>query len=317
MKKILFYTTIMYIIEKRRLIFVGLMLIATSIIILLQSCNQSQVDNLPEPIKKKLEEIEVKGKTLLTYRFLSMDSLRLLYKNKVLFSKHSSLIYALNKVDEQHLFRLDSVLLPDTIVDELIFYSPFQKQIKFLSPVRKLILFYYPLQSFAAYSNGRLIRWGPVSMGKKSTPTPAGLYFTNWKAKRTVSTVNDEWIMDWYFNLENQLGISMHEYDLPGYPASHSCIRMLESDAIWFYEWADQWTLTKDDRIASFGTPVVVFGEFPDLKVKPWLQLNNSKELIQVADSTFGYEIKKYSTIILERQSWNDSIHSQISLSKK
>ena len=317
MKKILFYTTIMYIIEKRRLIFVGLMLIATSIIILLQSCNQSQVDNLPEPIKKKLEEIEVQGKTLLTYRFLSMDSLRLLYKNKVLFSKYSSLIYALNKVDEQHLFRLDSVLLPDTIVDELIFYSPFQKQIKFLSPVRKLILFYYPLQSFAAYSNGRLIRWGPVSMGKKSTPTPAGLYFTNWKAKRTVSTVNDEWIMDWYFNLENQLGISMHEYDLPGYPASHSCIRMLESDAIWFYEWADQWTLTKDDRIASFGTPVVVFGEFPDLKVKPWLQLNNSKELIQVADSTFGYEIKKYSTIILERQSWNDSIHSQISLSKK
>jgi hypothetical protein len=43
-------------------------------------------------------------------------------------------------------------------------------------------------------------------------------------------------------------GIGMHAGYLPGYPASHGCVRMPEQNAIAFY------------RAVSIGTPVIVFG---------------------------------------------------------
>jgi hypothetical protein len=43
-------------------------------------------------------------------------------------------------------------------------------------------------------------------------------------------------------------GIGMHAGYLPGYPASHGCVRMPEQNAIAFYQ------------AVSVGTPVIVFG---------------------------------------------------------
>jgi len=37
--------------------------------------------------------------------------------------------------------------------------------------------------------------------------------------------------------------VSFHKFDLPGYPASHGCVRLPEEDAKWIYDWADHWTL--------------------------------------------------------------------------
>jgi hypothetical protein len=46
-------------------------------------------------------------------------------------------------------------------------------------------------------------------------------------------------------------GIGMHAGYLPGYPASHGCVRMPEAKAIAFFQ------------ALSFGTPVNVFGTTP------------------------------------------------------
>jgi len=35
----------------------------------------------------------------------------------------------------------------------------------------------------------------------------------------------------------NKRGHSFHQYELPGHPASHGCIRLLERDATWIYDW--------------------------------------------------------------------------------
>ena len=78
--------------------------------------------------------------------------------------------------------------------------------------------------------------------------TPAGLQYTNYKAKLKISTIDGDWKMPWYFNIQNRSGIGMHDYS-PGYPASHSCIRLLEHDAKWIFNWADQWVL--DDKGAA------------------------------------------------------------------
>jgi hypothetical protein len=139
--------------------------------------------------------------------------------------------------------------------------------------VSKLILFSYPAQAFGAYENGELVYTGPTNMGRKKDPTPTGLFFTNWKAEESTSTFDDEWNLRWNFNIENKLGVGWHQYALPGYPASHSCLRLQEVDAKYLYNWAEQWKLGKTDTIILKGTPVIVFGSYDFDASKPWLKL--------------------------------------------
>lgn len=77
--------------------------------------------------------------------------------------------------------------------------------------------------------------------------------------------------MEWYFNFHNTRGLSIHAYSLPGYPASHGCIRMLERDARWVYYWADQWMLDEGgQKVIKPGTPLLILG-CPDFDSRPWL----------------------------------------------
>ena len=179
----------------------------------------------------------------------------------------------LNRLDAQHLRPGVTLVIPEQ-VDALSAFSPFPGRVETANEIPKLILVSLRVQAFGAYESGKLVRWGPVSSGKKATPTPAGLYHTNWKSKATRSSINDEWLLPWYFNLDNQRGISFHQYDLPGYPASHGCLRLLTDDAAWIYGWADQWTLSADRRrVEAYGTPVIVFGKYDYGKQAPWKHL--------------------------------------------
>jgi hypothetical protein len=67
-------------------------------------------------------------------------------------------------------------------------------------------------------------------------PTPAGTRFVNAPMR--------------YF-MQFAPGIGMHAGYLPGYPASHGCVRMPEQNAIAFF------------KAVSVGSPVVVFGSIP------------------------------------------------------
>jgi hypothetical protein len=179
----------------------------------------------------------------------------------------------LNRLDAQHLRAGVMLVIPEK-VGELTSLSPFPSRVETVRDIPKLILVSLHVQAFGAYEFGNLVRWGPTSSGKKASPTPAGLYHTNWKSKATRSSINNDWLLPWYFNLDNQRGISFHQYDLPGYPASHGCVRLLEDDAAWIYGWADQWTLSTDRRrVETYGTPAIVFGKYDYGKQAPWKNL--------------------------------------------
>jgi lipoprotein-anchoring transpeptidase ErfK/SrfK len=184
-----------------------------------------------------------------------------------------AVLLKLNRLDTQHLRAGVTILIPERI-DELNAYTPFPRKLESARETPKLILASLRVQAFGAYEYGNLVRWGPTSSGKKASPTPAGIYHTNWKSKATRSSINNEWLLPWYFNLDNNRGISFHQYDLPGYPASHGCLRLLADDAAWIYGWADQWTLSTDRRnIEAYGTPVIVFGKYDYGKQAPWKNL--------------------------------------------
>lgn len=183
-------------------------------------------------------------------------------------------VMKVNRVDLAHVREGEMLMLPSVLTDDLVL-SPLPNPVEKIQGIQKILFVSRRVQAFAAYERGRQVHWGPASTGKKATPTPAGLYHTNWKAKQRASTVNGEWILPWYFNLANFGGISFHQYELPGYPASHSCVRLLESDAKWIYDWADQWVLAKDGATVILpGTPVIVFGDY-DYRARevPWKKL--------------------------------------------
>lgn len=219
------------------------------------------------------------------------------------------IILAINRIDHDNVSAHDTLMIPDTVSTDIMIYSPFPKKVKMLDSVQKILLFSYPIESFAAYQNGILVRWGPTSLGKKSTPTPEGLYFTNWKKQETISTDDSSWILPWYFNIENKRGISLHQFSLPGYPASHACARLLSEDAEWIYYWAEQWIISKDgEKIIADGTPVIIFGKF-NYKVKPlWKYLADDPHSTDISESKIDSIISPFLPVIKRKREIRDSV---------
>jgi lipoprotein-anchoring transpeptidase ErfK/SrfK len=183
-----------------------------------------------------------------------------------------AILEKLNRRDVEHLIRLKEMIVPDAWLDDELSYSPLPAAWPWAAAMPKAIVVHQPSQVWGAYETGRLVRWGPVSSGRKETPTPAGVYSLTWKSKSRVSTDNDQWVLKWYFNFINARGISFHQFELPGLPASHACVRLLERDAIWLYDWGEQWTLTPDRRqVATPGTTVVIHGTYDFGRLPPWV----------------------------------------------
>ncbi len=215
-----------------------------------------------------------------------------------LSDKEQSIVLTVNRTDKNNIAKMDSIIVPNDLGGDIEFYLPFPISVPFIKDIKKIIFFSYPTQSFAAYENGELEYAGQTNMGRKADPTPTGLFYTNWKAEQTTSTFNDEWDLKWNFNIENKLGVGFHQYELPGYPASHSCLRLTEKDAMFLYNWADQWQLYNADSVQAKGTPVIVFGEYPFGAAKPWLQLLSNIHALDIPASTIQQLTQPFITDI-------------------
>jgi lipoprotein-anchoring transpeptidase ErfK/SrfK len=210
--------------------------------------------------------------------------------------------YAINRTDAANLKKMDSIIVPKDLSGDLEFYLPFPLEVEALNEVDKIILFSYPSQTFAAYENGQLVRTGPTSMGREKDQTPTGLFFTNWKAEETTSTFNDEWDLKWNYNIENKLGVGFHQYELPGVPASHSCLRLQERDARYLYDWADQWVLADAETVKVKGTPVVVFGKYDFKAPKPWLAMLKNPKSLNLTEEDIQQLVQPHLNTIMKEQ---------------
>jgi hypothetical protein len=296
------------------------------VVIILVKCTDNKQSDLAKPIIDSTVKVQdsptlvkdtIPQLPLINYYIISPPKQN---RYKYLVEKYDTIgakiILALNRLDERLIRKPDSIVVPDTIIADKLLYSPFPNHIDLLESVKKILLVDQRIQAFAAYEFGKLVNWGPTSTGKRSTPTPNGLFHTNWKSKKTISTDNPEWILKWYFNLENFRGVSLHQYELPGYPASHACVRLLEEDAFWIYNWAEQWILTKDgEYIIAYGTPVIIYGEYDFKGVKPWLLLPTQPEIALANKDELNAIINEYILTIINRQEKREKIlNPQLSL---
>lgn len=219
---------------------------------------------------------------------------------KALGAEAFLLVLKINRVDLAHVRQGDALVVPDGAVDSRA-VSPFPDTLPD-APSPRLVLVSRRVQAFAAYESGEMVRWGPVSTGRKETETPPGLYHTNWRARLRRSTDNAQWLLPWLVNFENQRGISFHQFDLPGYPASHACVRLLETDARWMFDWAEPWVLSDDRRtIVVTGTPVVVFGDYAYGERPPWKRLASDPHAATVDVTEVVSAIEPHAALIAER----------------
>lgn len=93
-------------------------------------------------------------------------------------------------------------------------------------------------QRISLYDNGTLIARSSVSTGVKNHPTPLGVFSVISKNRHHRSNIYSGAPMP-YMQRITWSGIALHAGDLPGYPASHGCIRLTNDFAIRL------WHLTK------------------------------------------------------------------------
>jgi lipoprotein-anchoring transpeptidase ErfK/SrfK len=93
-------------------------------------------------------------------------------------------------------------------------------------------------QRVTVYANGTLVGRAPVSTGMPDHPTPMGIFTVISKSRWHVSNIYSGAPMP-YMQRITWSGIALHAGKLPGYPASHGCIRLPEHFA------ARLWGLSK------------------------------------------------------------------------
>ena len=223
-----------------------------------------------------------------------------------------TLVLKINRLDRKHIRSGELLVVPDANAG-LMSVSPFPLKLEVARSMPKLILVSRGAQAFGAYEFGELVRWGPTSTGKKSTPTSAGLFHTNWRARETRSSVNANWILPWCFNIDNASGVSFHQFDLPGYPASHGCVRLFEEDAKWIYDWAEPWMLSKSEHsLLAYGTPVVVFGDYSYSDSLPWKRLADDPGATAISVAEIDKALNKYVPTIANRARLRESLIAQL-----
>ena len=257
------------------------------------SCKQNKktiVKVREQPVRQQPKKITYQLANAKQWLLTNKDSLAL------------QIALAVNRTDKAEFAKMDTVLIPADMSGDIAYYLPFPLNVPYLADINKIIFFSYPTQTFATYENGVLIYTGPTNMGRKKDPTPTGLFFANWKAEKTISTVNDEWELLWNFNIANKEGVGWHQYSMPGYPASHSCLRLQEKDARYLYEWADQWVLEGTDNVIANGTPVIVFGSYNFEAPKPWLQLIANPHALDITADEIKNQTMPYLNKIIDEQ---------------
>jgi hypothetical protein len=108
-----------------------------------------------------------------------------------------------------------------------------------------------PKQRCYVYRNGILIGVATCSTGKKGYETPTGVFTILEKAQEHYSSEFDDAPMPHMERLTWQ-GVALHAGNLPGYPASHGCVRLPAKFAENLY------------AVTQVGTPVIIAGDTSD-----------------------------------------------------
>lgn len=187
----------------------------------------------------------------------------------------------LNRKESSKLRVGDTIIVPDTIITDKRAYSVFPHFFPEAEYLDKLVLVSNYYQCWAAFENGKQVYFAAANTGKETTPTFPGRYALVFRQKTRLSSTDSSWRMNYYFNFHPYAGMAFHEYEMPGYPASHACVRQFRSDAKWLYDWGRGVRVDSSGKpIYLSGTPVVILGvpNYDRKRGGPWVDIPTNKD---------------------------------------
>lgn len=189
----------------------------------------------------------------------------------------------LNRKDLQFFRVGDTIVLPDIVTEDALAYSVFPYYYEGAKDLRKLIVISNTWQSYACYEYGKLVRFAAANTGEERKPTFPGRYAAVWKQRKRISSLDSTWILPFTINIHQYAGSAMHQFEMPGRPVSHSCVRQFLEDAEWVYRWVGVAKLDSNRNFIPFsGTPIIIHGlfDFSRKRGGPWLDIANNGQQI-------------------------------------
>lgn len=202
----------------------------------------------------------------------------------------SKILATLNRKQYGYNRRADSIVVPSTIVEDLRAYSVFPQYYPAGREIPKIVFISNKYQCYACYENGELVRFAACNTGTERKPTLPGRYACNWKQEMRISSLNENWKLPFTVNFHLYAGNAFHQFDMPGRPVSHSCVRQFMDDAKWMFKWAQVGKLNAAKRPTAFtGTPVIILDMFDFTRPRggPWrdIESNKVKDLVQLPEN--------------------------------
>lgn len=147
----------------------------------------------------------------------------------------------------------------------LLDFAPFPLEVK--SDGEKQVIVDQDKLAWGAYdADGHLVRWGPISSGSdkcsdsnRSCRTMTGIFYffskENEKCRSNVFPIGKGGAkMPWCMYYHK--GFALHGSDsVPGYRASHGCVRLFTVDALWLNH---EFVVTRNEDANEPGTKVII-----------------------------------------------------------
>lgn len=212
-----------------------------------------------------------------------LDSVRRVFGKRDSTWDNYRVLTLLNRKDIQFVRVGDSLVVPDTIIGDLRAYSMFPMYYEAADTINKIVLISNAWQCYAAYEKGVLVRFAAVNSGEERKPTLPGRYAVNWKQRKRLSSLDSTWVLPFTVNFHQYAGSAFHQFEMPGRPVSHSCVRQFMTDAEWLFKWVKQARLDTVRRrpIPFTGTPVIILDifDFTRRRGGPWLELTGNDDV--------------------------------------
>ena len=224
-----------------------------------------------------------------------LDSIRKAYKKYDSLSNVPYRAFVTVNRKDLHYFRVgDTVIIPNILSPNLTDYSIFPNEYSAAYSIPKIILVSNAWQSYACYEYGKLVRFAACNTGEERKATFPGRYSLNWRSILRKSSLNSSWILPYTWNFHLHAGSAFHQFDMPGRPVSHSCIRQFRDDARWLFYWGEgaKRDSIKHRYIQFSGTPVIILDmfDFSRRKGGPWWDIKDNTFTIKLPENPLAFE---------------------------
>lgn len=250
----------------------------------------SGVQYYSDPTDEKLAELrKIDTFPKINYKVIVIENKNHLEKIKIEYKETpenpalNKMFCTINRKERRYLKVGDTVLVADSIIPDMTAYSVFPLVYPAAVNIKKIVVVSAAYQAYACYEYGKQVRFAATNTGKEETQTYPGRYAMVWKSELRLSSLDSTWKMPYTWNIHRFAGSAFHKFEMPGYAASHSCLRQFMDDAKWLFKWGEGAKYDSNNiPIHLSGTPVIIidYFDFSRPRTGPWVALRSNKDVV-------------------------------------